>query len=455
LAAIGGVAVGARLVYGPGFESYDPLWSLIWGRQLTRGELPDLDVIATAPTSHPLSNLVGALASLFGQHGPTLLAVLSFISLGALAWAGFALGRTLFGAAVGVVAAFLFVTRRPIVDETLQSLVDIPFLAFVVGAAALEAQRPRRGLPVLALLGLAGLLRPEAWLLAFVYALYLSIGRPIRDVTRWGLAAAAAPLLWMAFDLVATGDPFHSLHGTRDLAGLLGRPRGAETALLKLPLYLEFVVPEPLLWAGLIGVLLGLAVLYRASLLPAVILALGLLSFLALGVAGLPLLYRYVFVPSLVLALFAAVALLGWSRLPSGRPRRVRSLLALPAAALVVALWAPSELRRLRDATSRAAAIETSQSSQRAALAAPRTRRTVRRCPPIYIRALLQRPILAYRLDVPPTAIVSGVLPPRGTAILASAVAPRPGYVRLDGNRDWTVYTSCAVAVTSAWPSVP
>jgi hypothetical protein len=37
-------------------------------------------------------------------------------------------------------------------------------VAFVVWAAVLEARRPRRGTAVLVLLGLAGLLRPEAWL---------------------------------------------------------------------------------------------------------------------------------------------------------------------------------------------------------------------------------------------------------------------------------------------------
>ncbi len=50
--------------------------------------------------------------------------------------------------------------------------IDIPYLALVVWAIALEAQQPRRGTAVFALLALAGLLRPEAWLLAGLYFLW-------------------------------------------------------------------------------------------------------------------------------------------------------------------------------------------------------------------------------------------------------------------------------------------
>ena len=59
-------------------------------------------------------------------------------------------------------------------DQALLAYQDIPFAALVIGAVLLEAQRSRRGVPVLALLALAGLLRPEAWLLAGVYWLWLA-----------------------------------------------------------------------------------------------------------------------------------------------------------------------------------------------------------------------------------------------------------------------------------------
>ena len=55
---------------------------------------------------------------------------------------------------------------------------DIPYLAIVIWAAVLEAERPRRGVPVLLLLRAAGLLRPEAWVLSGFYWLWLFPGRP-------------------------------------------------------------------------------------------------------------------------------------------------------------------------------------------------------------------------------------------------------------------------------------
>ena len=56
-----------------------------------------------------------------------------------------------------------------LVHQALTANIDVPFLALVLAAAAMEARRPRRGWPVLAALAVAGLLRPEAWLLGLAY----------------------------------------------------------------------------------------------------------------------------------------------------------------------------------------------------------------------------------------------------------------------------------------------
>ena len=50
---------------------------------------------------------------------------------------------------------------------------------FVIWALLLEIRQPRRGWPVLAMLSLAGLLRPEAWVLAGLYWLYLFPARTL------------------------------------------------------------------------------------------------------------------------------------------------------------------------------------------------------------------------------------------------------------------------------------
>ena len=115
---------------------------------------------------------------------------------------------------------------------------DLPTAAFVVWAAVLEARKPRRGAPVLILLGLAGLLRPEAWLYAGAYWLWLVADPAIRRDGRQGTVpcprrlirltalAAAAPLIWLVSDLLITGNAIHSLSGTHDLAAELGRKTG-------------------------------------------------------------------------------------------------------------------------------------------------------------------------------------------------------------------------------------
>ena len=62
---VAGVLVGAvalRLLAGPGLVNYDTLYTLVWGRQLAHGTLPDLEV-AIAPTPHPLANLAATLLS--------------------------------------------------------------------------------------------------------------------------------------------------------------------------------------------------------------------------------------------------------------------------------------------------------------------------------------------------------------------------------------------------------
>ena len=101
----------------------------------------------------------------------------------------------------------------------------LPFLALVLWAAALEARAPRRGVPVMALLALAGLLRPEAWVLA---GALLAVVRGRRRRGSSLLAARASPrrCVWALVDLLVTGDPLHSLHATSELADELGRERG-------------------------------------------------------------------------------------------------------------------------------------------------------------------------------------------------------------------------------------
>ncbi|MGH2841896.1 MAG: glycosyltransferase family 39 protein, partial [Solirubrobacteraceae bacterium] len=181
---VAGVLVGAvalRVLTGPGVVNYDTLYSLVWGRQLAEGTAPDLEA-GIAPTPHPLATLGGIVLSplsLFeheGLHGEPATAVVlafAFVSLALVGWIVFALGREWFNPAAGALAAAIVVTRVPVLDFGARAYMDIPFLALVLGALLVETRRPRAGGPVLALLALAGLVRPEAWLFSAVYLVWL------------------------------------------------------------------------------------------------------------------------------------------------------------------------------------------------------------------------------------------------------------------------------------------
>ncbi|HEY3186586.1 MAG TPA: hypothetical protein VGJ70_03880, partial [Solirubrobacteraceae bacterium] len=241
---------------GRGLVNYDTLYALVWGRDLVHGTLPDYDV-ALAPTPHPLATLVGAILSVLGAQGSidaTL--ILAFVWLGALALITYRLGEAWINKAAGVLAAAIILTRRPVLDFGARAYVDLPYLVLVLGALLVETRKRRAGAPVLALLATAGLIRPEAWLFSAAYVLWL---RP-RDWRLYALAASA-PLLWALSDLIISGDPLHSLTGTRDTAQTLERVTGLDEVPATVPRRVGEILREPVLFGAAGGVLLTVAFL--------------------------------------------------------------------------------------------------------------------------------------------------------------------------------------------------
>ncbi|HZJ29549.1 MAG TPA: glycosyltransferase family 39 protein [Solirubrobacterales bacterium] len=170
---------GALLLLLPrGFPNYDTIYYLLWGRELAQGMSPDYGA-PLAPTPHPLYDLLGAVVAPLGDGGVTVAMVVAYVSLALVGWLVYRLGREWLSAPVGLVAAAVVLTSAPFLSNGLRAYIDIPYIALCLGALLLETRRPRAGAPVLVLLALAGLLRPEAWLFSGVYALYLgwSAGR--------------------------------------------------------------------------------------------------------------------------------------------------------------------------------------------------------------------------------------------------------------------------------------
>jgi hypothetical protein len=396
-AAVVGLLVFAA--FGHAFLNYDTFYSLVWGDQIASGTKPDFEV-PVAPTQHPLAIAAGALVSPLGDGAEGALLALVILSIGFIAVGLFRLGHELFAWPVGLLAAAIFLTRVPPLNFGIRGYVDLPTIALIVWAAVLEVRRPRRGVPVLVLLGLAGLLRPEAWLLAGAY--WLWIGRPVRLLP----LAAAAPLIWALTDLLVTGDPLWSLHGTSELAADLGRPRGLDDVPKVMPRRLGEIMRLPELLAATIGFGLALAWFRRRAAVPAAILVLNGVAFLVLAVGGLSLLGRYLFLAGAMLSLFAAFAALGWLALEPGDARRRPWMLGGAAILLAFAVFAPAQAGRLSDLRDDIAARDEVAADLHDLVRMPEVERHLARCGDVYVPNHRPVPNLAFWLERDPGEIL-------------------------------------------------
>ncbi len=316
LVALTVAAMVGFFVY-PTYSNYDSLYSLLWGRELLDGSLPSFDAYR-APTQHPLWVVVCVPLAALGLSGDRVLLAICVLSFVAMVAGMYRLGKASFGWAVGLVAAMLLLSRLDFPFLAARGYVDVPYLALILWAAALEAQRPKRGGIVWVLLTLAGLLRPEAWLLAGLYGLWMVWRRPLREWVRIGAIIAVAPVLWALSDFVVTGDPMYSLNYTTESSRLLGRRQ----SLGELPgvtlRYLFELTKPPVFILGIAGIVLAWRMARGRLFVPATLLVWGLGTFLLVSLRGFSVINRYVIVGALALVLFAAFAIAGFSRLPRG-----------------------------------------------------------------------------------------------------------------------------------------
>jgi hypothetical protein len=363
------------LVFPVGFPNYDTIYALVWGRELAHGMSPDYGS-ALPPTPHPLTDLIGLVATPLGNGAITVTMVIAYASLGLIGYFAYRLGSLWFDRWIGAVAAAIVLTRAPFLSNGLRAYIDLPYIALCLAALTVEAKRPRAGWPVLALLIPAGLLRPEAWLFAGVYWLYLAFAlhntrstglkptymegnRPIGGLfglELWWrgersageliwltLLALAGPVLWVLFDAITAGDPLYSLTGTQETVEALKRHTGP----VDLVLYGPRALGEVLQWPGMVGalggVILGFAFLRKRSALGIAAAVLALAAFALLAAAGLAIIARYTMLAAAILAIFVAVALLGWRLLEPGHPWRRRWQLFAGLVALMFVVWLPNQ----------------------------------------------------------------------------------------------------------------
>ena len=336
LLLLGALILGTLIgfVVYPTYPNYDSYYSLLWGREVLHGVKPSFDAYR-APTEHPLAVAFGALLAIVGDPADRIMVGATLASFVVLAAGLYRLARASFGTLVGLAAAGLLCTRFDFPFLAARAYIDIPYLAFVVWAAALESERPRRGTVVFVLLACAGLMRPEAWLLSGLYFLWCLIGShpPWPQRVRYAVLTGFPPVLWTALDWWATGDPKFSLTHTSGLAEELGRTAGLSHIPSATVQFLKNLDKVPVFYAGIAGLIVAVVLTPRRARMPLALLVIGLGTFVLVGLAGLSVIDRYLLVPSLVVMVFAAVALGGWTMLQAGR---VQKLWAVASALLVV-----------------------------------------------------------------------------------------------------------------------
>lgn len=483
VAAVTGVLL---LLFPYGFPNYDTIYALVWGRELAHLESPDYGA-ALPPTPHPLTDLMGLVATPLGDGAITVTMIVAYLSLALIGFFVYRLGAIWFDRWIGAVAAAIVLTRAPFLSNGLRAYIDLPYIALCLGALLIEAKRPRAGWPVLALLALAGLLRPEAWLFSIAYLAYLNwtqdreaTGTPLEraDTQSAGLIrpalvrargvpvalyalALAGPLLWALFDWITTGSPTYSWTGTKETVETLERQTGPVDLVLYGPRRLGEVLQWPGMVGALGGVALGLAFLRRRSVLgvAAALLALG--AFALLACAGLAILPRYTMLAASILAIFVAVGLLGWRLLEPGHPWRRRWQVFAAIVAAMFLVWLPNQWdldsRVDTDLTSQARIEDDLTDLVDAGAFEPL-------CGKIAVPNHRAVPRLAFGLDVEPTQIVSASeegIPERGYFVepadeevihnfildpndptKLSLKAP-DGFTKVAGNESWIVYRHC------------
>ena len=456
LAGVALLTLGAVALFltAPTYPNYDAYYHLVWGRELLDGMKPSLQAYA-APTQHPLEVVVAAVLGLvLGTDADRAFVLIAALSLVWLAWAVFRLGARVLGPWPGVAAAFFAASSFSLILLAARGYRDVPFLALVFWAAVRVVER-RSDRSVMGLLIVAGLLRPEAWILAGLLAVW-------RRSPALLAGAAVAPVLWVLSDLWVTGDPLWSLTGTSELAEELGRERGIANVPGAFVTFVFDALRPPVALMAVAGLAVAWWKLgWRRLIVPLALLGAGIATFVGTGLLGLSILPRYLTVPTVALCLFAGYAVAGFTTLPRGD--RLRRLWAYGAVVLLAGGIAFAVLRFtvVERLTDELAFLEATHDDLEAILATREVQEGME-CGPITFPNYRLVPDTRWMLDLPRSQVGARSAQRRseGVAIFvigrktlrrygfadgasASTNAPDPGFIRGPRRGRFVAYVSC------------
>jgi hypothetical protein len=448
-------AAGLAMVAGPAVVNGDAVWHLIWGRQLAEGTAT---TFATGPTPHPSLLGLAVATSALGDTGSYLVtyAIFGPLAFGALLAAVFDVARRLSSRWAAALALLILSTSVGVLSLAGAARYDIAFAALVMTAVALEMARPRRGVAPLACAAAAGLIRPEAWVLAGIYWLWVAPGLSWSGRMRTAVLVAVAPVLWASMDLLVMGDALYSFHvtdqGSEVLYGQYTTWENLQAAGRNVVWYMG-VFPLLLLVPALV---LLVSDRPRSALPPLGALAITLGIFLLLLSQGMASNERYLLVPACVLAILAAVAV-------DGGGRRTRARVVLGAfLTVILALQLASRTDVYGAVQTRSANAHGWYESTRALVEHPGVREALRRCPSVSLAGHKMRPSFAFHSGRAPAAfLVDGkgraqtdlfIAPGNPAAAKMALTRPRfdddasfrvpAGLRQGPRNADWVLYAS-------------
>jgi hypothetical protein len=350
LAAFAGAALaGAASLALPATLGYDAWAWTVWGRQLAH-----LDLATTAgPSFKPLPVLTLAPLSVLGGATPVVWMGLMRACAALSLLLVYRVGARLAGPLAGAVAALSLALSADLYRTALLGSAEPALIALTLGAV--DRHMAGRRDWALVLVALAGLIRPEAWVVLGAYGLYLWVREPgLRP-----LAAAAVvlpPALWLGLDWIGSGDPLHA--SSTATSATEGSAANASVPAFEVVRRAADAVIVPTLVLAAVGLVAAARRRDRAVLSLAA-LALGWIAIVAiLAEVGFTGTRRYLAAPAAALCVVAGVGLAWLLEAVDGRRARLALAGAIAALTLV-----PAFLRAREDA--RMLSVARSQADQR------------------------------------------------------------------------------------------
>jgi hypothetical protein len=202
LAALVVAAALTLLVSAP--PAYDAWSWLAWGREVAHGELSTLQ----GPSWKPGPVLVTTVLAPLGQAAPAAWLVVARAGALLALVAAFVLGRRIVGGRVGFAAGALAALALALSEGWTRQAAVGNSEGLLAAAVLLAVERHLAGRPrsALALIAVAGLLRPETWPFLVGYAVWL--GRREPGARALVVAVGAGVLaLWLLPEWWGSGDP--------------------------------------------------------------------------------------------------------------------------------------------------------------------------------------------------------------------------------------------------------